>query len=72
MTLKGGSPGAQRRAELQQPVPRAEPGSITPCSALGETQGSAQPAHRQDLILHVAREVSKQHADLTRMSSQQL
>lgn len=60
------------RAELQQPMLRAEPGSITSCRALGRTQGSAQPAHRQALVLHVAREVSKQDTDLTRMPSQQL
>lgn len=69
---RGGFPGAQRRAELQQPVLRAEPSNIMPCRALGRTQGSVQPAHWQAVILHVAREVSKQDTDLARMPSQQL
>ena len=69
---RAGSPGTQRRAELQQPALGAEPGGITPCRALGRTRGSTQPAHWQARILHVAREVSKQDTDLTRMPSQQL
>lgn len=50
----------------------AAPGSITPWETQGRTQGTAQLAHWQVLILHLTREVSKQDTDLIRMPSQQL
>lgn len=67
MTLKGKIPWNTEESKAP-----AAPGSITPWEALGRTQGSAQPAHWQVLILHLTREVSKQDTDLVRMPSQQL